>query len=72
MPERKRFLLRLDPDVFDALERWAGDELRSINGQIEYLLRQGLSQRLGVDISDRLGKDKQSPAAAASSKRKTR
>ncbi|HJM89036.1 MAG TPA: hypothetical protein QF624_05340 [Dehalococcoidia bacterium] len=38
MPERKRFLLRLDPRLFDALERWAGDDLRSINAQIEYLL----------------------------------
>ncbi|MGE3961095.1 MAG: hypothetical protein AB7F65_05380 [Dehalococcoidia bacterium] len=38
MTERKRFLLRLDPALYDALERWAGDELRSVNGQIEYLL----------------------------------
>jgi hypothetical protein len=36
--ERKRFLLRLDPRLYDALERWAGDELRSVNAQIEYLL----------------------------------
>ena len=38
MAERKRFLLRLDPRLYDALERWAGDELRSVNAQIEYLL----------------------------------
>ncbi len=38
MPESKRFLLRLDPRLFDALRRWADDDLRSINGQIEYLL----------------------------------
>lgn len=38
MPERKRFLLRIDPALYDALERWAADELRSVNGQIEYLL----------------------------------
>jgi hypothetical protein len=38
MPESKRFLLRLDPRVFEALRRWAEDDLRSINGQIEYLL----------------------------------
>jgi hypothetical protein len=38
MPESKRFLLRLDPRLFDALKRWAADDLRSINGQIEYLL----------------------------------
>jgi hypothetical protein len=38
MPESKKFLLRLDPRLFDALRRWADDELRSINAQIEYLL----------------------------------
>lgn len=38
MPESKRFLLRLDPGLFEALRRWADDDLRSINGQIEYLL----------------------------------
>ena len=38
MADSKRFLLRLDPRLFDALRRWADDDLRSINGQIEYLL----------------------------------
>lgn len=38
MPESKRFLLRLDPRLFEALRDWANDELRSINAQIEYLL----------------------------------
>ncbi len=38
MAESKRFLLRLDPRLFEALRRWATDDLRSINGQIEYLL----------------------------------
>jgi len=42
--ERKAFLLRLDPRVHAALERWAKDELRSLNGQIEFLLRQALRQ----------------------------
>jgi hypothetical protein len=42
MAERKRFLLRIDPDVFDALVRWAGDDLRSINAQIEYVLAEAL------------------------------
>ena len=41
--ERKQFLLRIDPDVHDALARWADDELRSVNSQIEMLLRQALS-----------------------------
>ncbi|MER7171996.1 hypothetical protein [Streptomyces mesophilus] len=39
---RKQVLLRLDPLVYDALARWAGDELRSANAQIEFLLRQAL------------------------------
>ncbi len=38
MSEKKRFLLRLDDDLYAALERWAADELRSVNAQIEYLL----------------------------------
>lgn len=42
MSEKKRFLLRLDSEVYDALERWAANELRSVNSQIEYLLREAL------------------------------
>lgn len=38
MAEAKRFLLRLDPRLFETLRRWADDDLRSINAQIEYLL----------------------------------
>jgi hypothetical protein len=40
--ERKRFLLRLNPDLHEALERWASDELRSVNGQIEFLLTEAV------------------------------
>ena len=43
MSERKSILLRLDPAVHDALARWANDELRSTNAQIEFLLRRALS-----------------------------
>ena len=43
MAGRKPFLLRIDPEVYDALSRWAADELRSLNGQIEYILRQALA-----------------------------
>ena len=43
MSERKSILLRLDPAVHDALARWAADELRSTNAQIEYLLRRALA-----------------------------
>ncbi|MZD06777.1 hypothetical protein GTW43_16975 [Streptomyces sp. SID5785] len=41
---RKQVLLRLDPAVHDALARWAGDELRSANAQIEFLLRRALAE----------------------------
>ncbi|GAA1105653.1 MAG: hypothetical protein JK586_16085 [Nocardiopsis sp. BM-2018] len=44
MPERKKVLLRLDPAVHDALARWAGQELRSTNAQIEFLLRRALDE----------------------------
>jgi hypothetical protein len=40
---RKSFLLRIDPAVLEALQRWANDDLRSLNGQIEYLLRKALA-----------------------------
>jgi len=42
MAERKAFLLRIDPQVLAALQRWADDELRSLNGQIEFVLRQAI------------------------------
>jgi hypothetical protein len=41
--ERKPFLLRLDPVLLDALQRWAADDLRSLNAQIEFLLRRALA-----------------------------
>ncbi len=44
MAQRKPFLLRMDQQVHEALERWARDELRSVNGQIEFLLRMALRQ----------------------------
>jgi len=49
MAGRKPFLLRLDPEVLRAMQRWAADELRSLNGQIEYILRKELqgASRLG-------------------------
>ncbi len=42
---RKAFLLRIDPARFAELERWAADELRSVNGQVEYLLREAVKAR---------------------------
>lgn len=42
MPERKPFLLRVDPAVLDAMQKWAADDLRSLNAQIEFVLREAL------------------------------
>ena len=47
MAERKSFLLRMDPALWDDLESWAQAELRSVNGQIEYILRQAVNKRKG-------------------------
>ncbi len=45
MAERKPFLLRLPPELIEELNRWAAAELRSVNAQIEYVLREALRQR---------------------------
>lgn len=58
MSERKAFLLRVDPELLESAQRWANDELRSLNGQLEFLLRDAL-RRAG-----RLPKAGKSPAAA--------
>jgi hypothetical protein len=42
--DRRAFLLRIDPEVLDAVQRWANDDLRSLNGQIEFLLRRALEE----------------------------
>lgn len=47
MAARKPFLLRIDPELWADLEAWAQDELRSVNGQIEYLLKQAVLKRKG-------------------------
>jgi hypothetical protein len=44
MAQKKPFVLRLNPEMLKALERWAEDEFRSVNGQIEYLLQQALKE----------------------------
>ena len=44
MAEKKKFLLRIDDNIHAALEKWAADEFRSINGQIEYLLKDSLKK----------------------------
>ena len=47
--ERKSFLLRIDPALWSDLEAWAADELRSVNGQIEFILRQAVQKRKKSD-----------------------
>lgn len=44
LPARKSFLLRIDPDVLEAVRRWADEDLRSVNGQVEFLLRRVLKE----------------------------
>jgi hypothetical protein len=44
VPERKAFLLRIDPQLLSAMQKWAGDDLRSLNGQIEFVLRDALTR----------------------------
>lgn len=51
--ERKPFLLRISPELWRELEKWAADELRSVNGQIEYLLRQAVAKRKRAQDPDK-------------------
>jgi hypothetical protein len=51
--DRKPFLLRIDRDVLDAVQRWADDDLRSLNGQIEFLLREALKKAKRVRTGER-------------------
>jgi len=47
MAARKQFLLRIDPNVWAEIEKWAADELRSVNAHVEFLLREALKKRKG-------------------------
>jgi len=47
MAERKAFALRIDPALWTEIERWAADELRSVNGQVEFILRDAVRRRTG-------------------------
>ena len=57
--QREAFLLRLDPKVLDALRRWAGDDLRSVNAQVEFLLRRALRDAGRLPTAERPEKKKQ-------------
>jgi hypothetical protein len=50
--ERKNFLLRIPPDLWKEMEKWAAAELRSVNGQIEYVLRQAVEKRKRAAADD--------------------
>jgi hypothetical protein len=58
MPERKAFLLRIDPEVLDAVQRWANDDLRSLNAQIEFVLRKVLREKGRLGAGDAAAKDR--------------
>jgi hypothetical protein len=71
--ERKQFLLRIDQGLWTDLESWAADELRSVNGQIEYILRDAVRKRKGVSQTsvdageaDEKGPGNERPTAADS------
>ena len=66
MADRKPFLLRMDPAVLEAVQRWANDDLRSLNAQIEFLLRRALVEQ------GRLPADHGDPAARARKAREKR
>lgn len=65
MAERKPFLLRISPELWNAVQKWADDELRSVNGQIEFLLRDSLAR------AGRLPKTAGKPTKAAAKPRGT-
>ncbi len=65
MAAKKSFLLRVPPDLWDELNRWAKDELRSVNGQIEFLLREATNRRRRESEEEkrRRKREKRKPAA---------
>ncbi len=52
MAQRKSIILRIDPKLWKELNKWAKDELRSLNGQIEYVLREAVRKRKGKSAND--------------------
>jgi hypothetical protein len=63
---RKNYPLRIDEEVMDGVRRWANDDLRSLNGQIEYLLREAL-RRAGRLSKEKAGVDNSTPAGDSDS-----
>ena len=58
---RKAFLLRIDVKLWEDLMKWSQDDLRSVNGQIEYLLRQAVDKRKGVRGDKKISPDQKDP-----------
>lgn len=57
MADRKPFLLRMDRQTLEALQRWANDDLRSLNGQIEFLLRRSLTEAGRLPSGERTARE---------------
>jgi hypothetical protein len=53
LPDREAFLIRVDPKILAALRHWAEEELRSVNGQVEFLLRKALKQAGRLEREER-------------------
>ncbi len=64
MAERKPFLIRVDRDVLAAVQRWADDDLRSLNAQIEFLLRRALQKEGRLKPAPRRGGSAEGPSSA--------
>jgi hypothetical protein len=58
MPKKKPFVLRIDPDVLAAIEKWAADEFRSVNGQLEWIISKGLKDAGRYDPKSNEGEEK--------------
>lgn len=66
MADKKAFLLRIDPALWQELERWAADDLRSVNGQVEFLLRDALRRRRGGSAASNADSSPKPDAASPS------
>jgi hypothetical protein len=67
MKTRKPFLLRIEPRLYEALEAWAQQEMRSVNGQIEYLLKQAVDKRVKSSHEAEQGRKEQRPEGETTS-----
>ncbi len=65
MAERKAFLLRVDPALLEAMQRWANDDLRSLNAQIEFVLRRTLQHEGRLKLGAPVAADRQDAVADA-------